>query len=120
MRRWIAIGLIALAVAIGLGAYFGDGDGPPWRDHKTEVITTTEGQTIVIDRGHDGPPFPFLIIPFLIFGLFWFGFRRGPGRGDGPWNNGPGPSEAWLRDWHRREHGSDGSDPGGPGTQPAN
>ena len=110
MGKWIVIGVLAIAIAIGIGAYFGDHDGPPWRDDQAQVITTDSGQTIVVqDRDHGF--FPFFLIPFLFLGFLWFAigrrFRGGPGYGCGPSQN----REEWLRDWHRREHETGNSAP---------
>ena len=99
MTRWLIVGLIALVAVIGLGAYFGDGKdwGP---DREAQVITTDGGETIVIERDRGSFPFPFLFIPFLAIGLFWFLGSRRRGNGSGPW----GSNQDWLRDWHEREH----------------
>jgi hypothetical protein len=104
MGRWIVIGVLAIVVAVGLGAYFGDGDWSDddgWRRTNSEVVTTADGQTIVIERDRHFFPF-FIFIPILIIGLFWlFGGRRYRGNG---WGGG-GPDQHWLSEWHRREHG---------------
>jgi hypothetical protein len=105
MGRWIVIGVLAIVVAVGLGAYFGDGDwggdDDGWRRNNSEVVTTADGQTIVIERDRHFIPF-FIFIPFLILGFFWlFGGRRYRGNG---WGGG-GPDQHWLSEWHRREHG---------------
>jgi hypothetical protein len=109
MGRWVFAGLLAIAIAVGVAAWFGNGD---WGDHRpnhSEVVTTTDGHTIVIE--HDRHFFPgFIFIPFLFFGLFWlFGPWRWRGRGDGGRGGGPGQVqyaewERWLDDWHRRQH----------------
>ena len=103
MGRWIVIGLVAVAVVVGLGFLIGNGhwgDGDGWRENRTEVVTTAAGETIVIERDRHFFPF-FIFIPFLIIGLFWaFGGRRC--RGNGWRDDGPGPQ--WMSDWHRREH----------------
>ena len=116
MGRWIVIGLLAIAVVVGLGAWFGDGDWGDrdgWRDSNAQAVTTAEGETIVIERDRHFFPF-FIFIPFLIFGLFWaFGPWRGRG---GDWRrNGPDAlSEVeWDRrmtEWHRREHEQSNAD----------
>jgi hypothetical protein len=77
------------------------------------VVPGQNGETLIIQEGGDRrgffPFFPF----FLVFPLFWilvvgglfslFGRRRWGGPGFGP---GPQDREAWLADWHRRQHGS--------------
>lgn len=110
MGRWIVIALLAIVLAVGLGAYFGDGDwgdGDGWRRNNSEVVTTADGQTIVIE--HDRHFFPFFIfIPLLILGFFWaFGSRRY--RGGSPGGNGTRQQsfaewQHWLDEWHRRQH----------------
>src|SRR6476620_12151021 len=96
--RWIFVGL--LAIAIGISGYFADRnwDGGPGNGHsRSEVVTTVDGQTIVIER--DRHFFPgFIFIPFLIFGLFWaFGPRRY--RANGARGGGPGPIQ--YAEWER-------------------
>jgi hypothetical protein len=105
MGRWIFAGLIALAVTIGIVAYRHDGDWSPddgWRQGNAQVVTTQDGQTIVVERDRHFSPF-FLFFPFFIFGLIWL---IGPWR----WRNngwrGPGPGQGseWMNEWHRRQH----------------
>ena len=100
MARWLIVGLIALVAVIGLGAYFGDDKdwGP---DREAQVITTDGGETIVIERDRGPFPFPFLFVPLLLIGLFWFlgGRRRWDGGGS---PRGGGPDR--FREWHEREH----------------
>lgn len=110
MGRWIVIAVLAVVVAVGLGAYFGDGDwgdGDGWRRADSQVVTTTDGQTIVVERNRHFFPF-FIFIPLLIFGLFWaFGPWRywGNGRrGGGPGDQSFGEWQRWLDEWHRRQH----------------
>jgi hypothetical protein len=110
-RRFLFLGLAALAVvAILAFGFWGGGDWGP-RDQVTRVVPGQNGETLVIQEGgHRGffPFFPF----FLIFPLFWifvigglfsfFGRRRwGGGPGFGP---APDTREAWLADWHQRQH----------------
>jgi len=110
-RRFLFLGLSAVAVVAILAiGFWGGGDWGP-RDQVTRVVPGQNGETLVIQEGgHRGffPFFPF----FLIFPLFWifvigglfnvFGRRRwngGPGFG-----SGPDTREAWLADWHQRQH----------------
>lgn len=107
MRRWWIIGVIALVVIAGLGFVFGY-DGYERHD-ATRVVTTANGETVIIDR--DGPRFfPF---GFFFFPLFWFlvlaaiftFVRRGRWGGPPP----PSPSAEghvppWFDEWHRRVH----------------
>ena len=110
MGRWIFVGLLAIAVAIGISGYFADrnwDDGPGNGHARSEVVTTADGQTIVIE--HDRRVFfPFFIfIPFLFFGLFWLFLPwrwRGNGGGGGPGQAQYAEWERWLGDWHRRQH----------------
>ena len=109
MGRWIVIAALAVVVAVGLGAYFRDGD---WRNNgpghgSSEVVTTASGQTIVIERDRHFFPF-FIFVPFLIFGFFWaFGPRRcrdnGTG-GSGSRQQSFSEWQHWLDEWHRRQH----------------
>jgi hypothetical protein len=110
-RRFLLLGLAAVAVVAILA--FGFWGGRDWgpQDQVTRVVPGQNGETLVIQEGgHRGffPFFPF----FLIFPLFWivvigglfnvFGRRRwngGPGFG-----SGPDTREAWLSDWHQRQH----------------
>jgi hypothetical protein len=117
-RRYLFFGVIlAVFVAFAALAVWGGGD---WNDHSevTRVVPGQNGETLIIqDDGRRGffPFFPF----FLIFPLFWFlvigglfslfGRRRWS---DGaPFGPGPESREAWLADWHRRQHGSIGPSP---------
>ena len=105
MGKWIVIALLAIAVAVGLGAYFGDHDGTPWRDEdQAQVITTQGGETIIIQERRHVFPFPFVLFPLLFIGFVWF-VIRGRWGNDGP-GSGSGQREDWLREWHRREHAS--------------
>jgi hypothetical protein len=109
--RWILVGLLAIAVAIGISTFVAgrDWDNGPGNGHaRSEVVTTADGQTIVIEHDRRGF-FPFfLFIPFLFFGLFWlFGpwrWRGSGGRGGGPGQAQSAEWERWLDDWHRRQH----------------
>ena len=111
-RRFLFLGLAALALfAIVAVAFWGGGGG--WNDHDqiTRVVPGQNGETLVIQEGGRRGFFPFfpffLIVPlfwiFVIGGLFnLFGRRRwngGPGFGPGP-----DTREAWLADWHQRQH----------------
>ena len=99
MGRWIVIGLIALAVVVGLGAAFGgDKDWGPDRD--AQVVTTASGETIVIERDRGPFIFPFLFIPLFVIGLFWFLSGRRRGDGGPPW----GGDGEQFREWHERQH----------------
>ena len=63
MGRWIFAGLIALAVTIGIIAYRHDGDWSPddgWRQGNAQVVTTQDGQTIVVERIGISSPFSLL------------------------------------------------------------
>jgi hypothetical protein len=107
VNKWIPIVLgVAILALIGL-AIVSDFDGFDRHDgtQVDRVVTTENGETLIIrdddDRGFF--PFGFFIFPFFWFfviaTLFWV-FRRGPWRGFGP----PGAREAWFDDWHRRAH----------------
>ncbi len=116
-RKYIFIGLALLAVLAFAGIAFWGGNG--W-DHTsvTRVVPGENGETLVItDNGRPGffPFFPFFfVIPVLwllvIGGVFSaFGRRRwvgGPSCGPGPQNR-----EAWLDDWHQRQHRDSGTLP---------
>lgn len=116
-RKYIFIGvaLIAILAFAGFVAWGGSG----W-DHEsvTRVIPGENGETLVItDNGRPGffPFFPFFFfIPLLWFlvigGLFSFVGRRRWGGGP-PFGPVPQSREAWLDDWHRRQHGEEGSHP---------
>ena len=57
--RWIFIGLLAIAVAIGISTFVGDrnwNDGPGNGHARSEVVTTADGQTIVKPDGRRFPP----------------------------------------------------------------
>jgi hypothetical protein len=115
-RKYIFIGLALVAILAFAGFAFWGGNG--W-DHEsvTRVVPGENGETLVItddDRPGFFPFFPFLFIPLLWFlvigGIFsFFGRRR--------WGDGPpfGPDshnrEAWLDDWHRRQHSESGPKP---------
>ena len=104
MGRWIFAGLVAIAVAIGVAAYVDDdkwdgNDG--WRGNDTEVVTTAQGETVIIERDRHFFPF-FIFIPFLIFGLIWLFAGRRFGGGCGWPGNGCG--QDWLNNWHRSQH----------------
>jgi hypothetical protein len=102
--------LAALAViAIFAFGFWGSGEWGP-RDQVTRVVPGQNGETLIVQEdGHRGffPGFPF----FLIFPLVWiiviggifslFGRRRW---GGGPFGPGPETREAWLTDWHQRQH----------------
>jgi hypothetical protein len=117
-RRYLFIG-IALAVIVSFAAFafWGTGD---WNGHNevTRVVPGQNGETLIIQEGGNRGFFPFFPF-FLIFPLFWifvigglfrfFGWRRwGGGPGYGP---GPETREAWLADWHQRQHSSTESAP---------
>jgi hypothetical protein len=105
MGRWIFAGLVAIAVALGVIAYTNDGDwgdGDGWRRNDTEVVTTAQGETVIIERDRHFVPF-FIFIPFLFIGLFWLLAGRRFGGGGGWPGNGRG--QDWLNEWHRRQHG---------------
>lgn len=129
-RRYLFLGLAAVAVVTILA--FGFWGGGDWgaQDQVTRVVPGQNGETLIIQEGgHRGffPFFPF----FLIFPLFWvfvigfcfnvFGRRRW---GGGP-PMGPGPEtrEAWLADWHQRQHSNEpvapASNSAGPLDPPA-
>ncbi len=122
MRRQIIFGTVFLLAIGGIVAaiiWGPDGDWDRTQGDRVEIVrisddgtgsaaTNGTGEVIVIEGQ---PPFffPFglLVVPlmiFLLFGLFrgasfgWGGPRGGPGR----FTNGP--DQAWLEDWHRRQH----------------
>ena len=100
----VAVFCAILAIGIAIAVSFNVvGDGR-WDRNHTEVITTQSGETVVIaNNGWHGPPFGFLFIPLIFFGLFWaFGGRRG--RGCGPDTADPGDRARLWSDWHRAEH----------------
>jgi hypothetical protein len=116
-RKYIFIGLALVAILAFAGFAYWGGNGNGW-DHEsvTRVVPGENGETLVItEDGRRGffPFFPFfLFIPLLWFlvigGIFSvFGRRRW---GGGP-PNGPQDREAWLDDWHRRQHATSGSAP---------
>jgi hypothetical protein len=105
MGRWIFAGLVVIAVALGVIAYTHDGDrgdGDGWGRNDTEVVTTAQGETVIIERDRHFFPF-FIFIPFLFIGLFWLLAGRRFGGGGGWPGNGRG--QDWLNEWHRRQHG---------------
>ena len=120
-RKYMFFGLALVAVIAFAGFAFW-GDGNRW-DHEsvTRIVPGENGETLVItdnDRPGFFPYFPFfpffLFIPLLWFlvigGLFsFFGRRRW---GGGP-SFGPGPDnrDAWLADWHQRQHSSQPAPP---------
>jgi len=111
-RKYIFIGLALVAVLAFAGFAFWGGNG--W-DHEsvTRVVPGENGETLVItdnDRPGFFPFFPFfLFIPLLWFlvigGLFSVFGRRRWGGGGPPFDSGLQSREAWLDDWHRRQHG---------------
>lgn len=114
MRRQIIFGTVFLLAIGGIVAaiiWGPDGDWDRNRGDRVEIVRIADdgtGDVIVVD-GYRPFFFPFglLIVPlviFLLFGLFrgaffgWGGPRGSPGR----FTNGP--DQAWLEDWHRRQH----------------
>ncbi|MCO5219968.1 MAG: hypothetical protein M9947_00100 [Thermomicrobiales bacterium] len=120
-RRFLIFGVLALAIVAIVTLGFWSGGG--WNDHEqiTRVVPGQNGETLIIQEGGRRGFFPFFPF-FLIFPLFWifviggifslFGRRRW---GGGP-PFGPDPQErdAWLDDWHRRQHQSPPAAPGPP------
>lgn len=113
-RRIVFFGVV-VAIAIGLLAIFawtGDRHDGWDRTEVSRVVTTTDGETLVIQEGGHRGFFPFFPL-FLVFPLFWilvvggffsfFGRRRWGG--GPPYGPGPQDRDAWLADWHRRQHG---------------
>ena len=121
MRWWIVIGAVLLFAVVGLGVAYAVGD----HDHHevARVVTTTDGETLVV-RDDDGPrffPVGFIFFPlfwFLIIGLLFAGFGRRRWGGSGPWGQGSGPGSGgapgWFDEWHRRAH--EGNPPPPPGA----
>jgi hypothetical protein len=111
-RKYIFIGLALVAFLAFAGFAYWGGSGNGW-DHEsvTRVVPGENGETLVItdnDRPGFFPFFPFfLFIPLLWFlvigGLFSFFGRRRWGGGP-PFDAGPQNREAWLDEWHRRQH----------------
>jgi hypothetical protein len=119
MRWWFVIGAVLLLAVVGAGIAYGIVDG----DHREveRVVTTTDGETLVV-RDDDGPrffPFGFLVIPlfwFLVIGLLFAAFGRRRRGGPGPWAQGPSPggtAPGWFDEWHRRAHEGNASPPPG-------
>lgn len=125
-RKYIFIGFALIAILIFVGfATWGSGS---W-DHTsvTRVVPGENGETLVItDAGRADfvPFFPFFlfapVIWFLVIsGVFSFlGHRRWHCRP--AYANGPQDREAWLQDWHARQHDnvSPTPNPSGSNTDP--
>jgi hypothetical protein len=115
-RRFLFFGIAGIAVLAFVAVAIWGGGG--WGDHTqvTRIVPGQNGETTIITEGdgHRGffPFFPFFFfIPLLWFlvigGLFSaFGRRRWGGPGFGP---RPETREAWLADWHQRQHQPSGN-----------
>ena len=120
-RRFLFLGLAALAVVAILA--FGFWGGSDWRDHEqvTRIVPGQNGETLIIEEGGRRGFFPFFplffFIPILWFlvigGVFSiFGWRRWGGRP--PFGPRPANRDAWLAEWHQRQHSTQ------PGPQSPN
>jgi hypothetical protein len=132
-RRYIFIGLALVAIVALAGIVIWGGNG--W-DHETvtRVVPAENGETLVITEGGRRGFFPFfpffLFVPllwFLVIGGIFSLFGRRRWEGASPFGPGPQSREAWLDEWHRRqhsghssgsgsEHSSSESDSGTPGS----
>jgi hypothetical protein len=108
----VLIGLLIGSLAIAAATHWDDDDRGPRVVQVTSPSGDTAGGTQVIEvheRGwHGGGFFPgfflfpllfFLLIGWLVFGLFR---RGGPG---GPWRGGR------FEEWHRQQHAGDAPPP---------
>lgn len=124
-RRYLFIGIaaVALITVVALAFWGGDGWGP--HDQITRVVPGQNGETLIIqENGRRGffPFFPFLlIIPlfwlFVAGGLFSLFGRRRWGGGP-PFGPGPDTRDAWLTDWHQRQHANQQVSPAPDSTTP--
>ena len=126
-RKYIFIGLALVAILAFAGFAYWGGNGNGW-DHEsvTRVVPGENGETLVItDNARPGffPFFPFfLFIPllwFLVIGGIFSLFGRRRWGGGPPFGPGPQDRDAWLDDWHRRQHSDPGpiSNTGGTSTE---
>lgn len=96
----IMIAGLGLAFAIGANVA-GDGN---WGPERTQVVTTTSGETVVIaNTGWHGPPIGFLFIPLFVIGLFWL-VRGRRGQPCGGWDPSSGDRTRAWSEWHQSEH----------------
>lgn len=130
-RRFLFFGVAAIAIVAIVALGFWGWGGGGWNNHDqiTRVVPGQNGETLIIQEGgHRGffPFFPF----FLVFPLFWIfvigGFFSLVGRrrwgGGSPFGPGPETREAWLADWHQRQHTTPPvaqTPPSGPPSPPA-
>lgn len=114
-RKHIVFGLAFLAILAFTGFVAWNGSG--WdQTSVTRVVPGENGETLVItDNGHPGffPFFPFIFfIPalwILMIGGVFAVLGRGRWGGGPPCGPEPQSRNAWLEDWHRRQH--DGASP---------
>ena len=113
-RRFLFLGLAALAVVAILAFGFWGGDGGNWRNHEqiTRIVPGENGETLIIEEGgHNRGFFPFFpffffipVIWFLVIGGVFSAFGRRRWGGEPPFGPRPDNREAWLADWHQRQH----------------
>jgi hypothetical protein len=104
MRRFFVIAALAVIVAFGFGIAIGSSDVGPGHHSHSEVVSTANGGTVVIEHDRGFFPFPFLIFPLLFIGFFLFAGNRRRGFGCGPGEFGD--REERLKAWHDAAHGS--------------
>lgn len=109
-RRYIFFGLALVAILAFAGVALWNGNG--WdQTSVTRVVPGENGETLVItDNGRPGffPFFPFVffipVLWFLVIGALFSLFGRRRWGGGPPIGPGAQQREAWLDEWHRRQH----------------